>query len=48
MSHEKATGNNSIIEQIQKKSSKYYVEFTHQMKKVFHFVWKSRPVASRK
>ena len=34
MSHEKVTGNNSIIEQIQKKSSKNYVEFTHQIKKV--------------
>ena len=34
------TGNNSIIEQIQKKSSKNYAEFTHQIKKVFHFVWK--------
>ena len=41
MSHEKATGNNSIIEQIQKKSSKNYAEFTHQIKKVFRFVWKS-------
>ena len=41
MSHGKVTGNDSIIEQIQKKSSKNYVEFTHQIKKVFHFDWKS-------
>lgn len=41
MSHEKVTGNNSIIEQIQKKSSKNYAEFTHQIKKVFRFVLKS-------
>ena len=41
MSHEEVTGNNSIIEQIQKKSIKKYAEFTHQIKKVFHFVWKS-------
>ena len=33
MSLEKVTGNNSIIEQIQKKSSKNYEEFTHQIKK---------------
>ena len=38
MSHEKVTGNNSIIEQILKKSSKNYAELTRQIKKVFHFV----------
>ena len=35
------TWNNSMIEQIHKKSSKNYVELTHQIKKVFSFVWKS-------
>ena len=34
MSHEKVTGNNLIIEQIQKKVAKKQI-------KVFHFVWKS-------
>ena len=34
MSHEKVTGNNLIIEQIQKKVAKNQI-------KVFHFVWKS-------
>ena len=41
MSHEKLIGNNSIIEQIQKKVAKIYAELTHQKKNVFHFVWKS-------
>ena len=38
MSHEKVTGNNSIIEQIQKKVAKIMQSL---LKKVFHFVWKS-------
>ena len=29
MSHEKVTGNNSVIEPIQKKVAKIYAEFTH-------------------
>ena len=41
MSHEKVTGNNSIIEQIQKKVAKIMQSLLTRKKKVFHFVWKS-------